>query len=352
MTSRAEDAYPVLNSIIDGFSGRRVLLVGDIVADHYIKGKSSRISREAPVLILKYQEETVIAGQAGNTAANIAALGGEARLVSVVGQDSRGDQLMAALQTAGVRTEGIIRSETGSTLTKTRILAGGHHTARQQVIRIDDDERLPITEADKAAVLSNMQAASNWAEAIVVSDYGYGVVDEQTWELALDIAAKRKIPLVLDSRYNLQRWTGATLITPNEEEALAAVGTNETQDYQIELVGEQLRQLTGCENLIITRGNEGMVLFQDAAPAIHLPIFGSKECTDVTGAGDTVVATATLALSTGSSPADAMVLSNLAGALVVMKLGTATVSCSEMKAGLAEVPASVGSASVSSTAKS
>lgn len=320
-----------LAQIIDGFSGRRILLVGDLVADHYIKGKSSRISREAPVLILKYQEESVIPGQVGNTAANVAALGGEALLVGAVGRDARGDQLFDALKSAGIRMDGVVRSETGATLTKTRILAGGHHTARQQVIRIDDDERLVLSADDRSAMLDQMKQADQWAEAIIVSDYGYGVINEETWAMAVQIAAQRNIPLVLDSRYGLTRWKGATLITPNEEEALNVVGCDGSCKYDIEKIGADLRAKTDCRHLIITRGNEGMVLFQDDCPPMHLPIFGSNECTDVTGAGDTVVATATLTLAGGNSPETAMKLSNLAGALVVMKLGTATVSQKEMK---------------------
>lgn len=319
-----------LSQLIQDFSRRRVLLVGDLVADHYITGKSSRLSREAPVIILKFQGESVIPGQAGNTAANIAALGGEARLVGVIGKDMRGDQLFEALTEANVQLDGIVRSPTGSTLTKTRILAGGHHTAMQQVIRIDDDERLPASQADQEQVLANMRANADWADAIIVSDYGYGVVTEDTWKLAREIAEQRKVPLVLDSRYSLTRWTGATLITPNEEEALAAAaGISPTGD--IHTVGSNLCEVTQCQNLIITRGNEGMVLFGVGTEPIHLPAFGSKECTDVTGAGDTVVATATLALACQADAHTAMILSNLAGSLVVMKIGTATTTQDEMK---------------------
>lgn len=326
-----------LSHIIDQFSGRRILLVGDLVADHYITGKSSRISREAPVLILKYQGETVLPGQAGNTAANIAALGGVARLVGLIGSDTRGDSLYQALQNAGVDASGIVRTAEGATLTKTRILAGGRHTARQQVIRIDDDERLAGGEAEQQAVLQNMAAAADWAEAVIVSDYGYGVVTEATWELARKIATERRIPLVLDSRYNLTNWTGATLITPNEEEALAAAGAS-SGEVSIRDVGAVLRETAQCEHLIITRGNEGMLLFERESEPVELPVFGSTECTDVTGAGDTVVATTALSMAAGTSARTAMVLANLAGALVVMKLGTATTTQQEMKLELDLVP--------------
>lgn len=319
-----------LAQTIKAFQGKRVLLVGDLVADHYITGKSSRISREAPVIILKYLGESVKPGQAGNTAANIAALGGEARLVGIVGSDRRGDELYEALAAANVQLDGIVRSESGATLTKTRILAGGRHTAMQQVIRIDDDERLPGHSGEKQALLAQMEAARDWAEAIIVSDYGYGVVCEQTWSLAREIASSRNLPLVLDSRYNLTRWTGATLITPNEEEALTAAGVTSTASTTIEEVGKRLRDLTRCEHLIITRGNEGMILFNSEDDPVRLPVFGSTECTDVTGAGDTVVATTALALSAGTNAKTAMILSNLAGALVVMKVGTATTDQAEM----------------------
>jgi len=326
-----------LRNIIEGFAGRRILLVGDLVADHYIKGKSSRISREAPVLILTYQDESVIPGQVGNTAANIAALGGVAMVVGMVGNDNRGDQLLAALSDAGVDISGIFRSPKGATITKTRILAGGHHTARQQVIRIDDDDRLIFEAEDHVVLLENMRKAGATAEAIIVSDYGYGSVNETTWNLASKIAQERNIPLVLDSRYNLPNYHGATLITPNEEEALAAGSFSVDVPYEIEIVGEKVREVTQCENLIITRGNEGMVLFCDGSSPVHLPIFGSDECTDVTGAGDTVVATATLALAAGARPVDAMTLSNLSGAIVVMKMGTATVDKDELTSNLGTI---------------
>lgn len=327
-----------LPPLVDSFTGRKVLLVGDLVADHYIKGKSSRLSREAPVIILKYQEEYVVPGQVGNTAANIAALGGQAMLVGVVGSDARGQQLCDALSDSGVDLAGIVKSEGGATLTKTRLLAGGHHTARQQVIRIDDDERLTPTDKDRRAIHAAMRRAGRHADAVIVSDYGYGVIDEPTWQLALDIATTRSIPLVLDSRYSLTQWKGATLITPNEEEAVAAAGLAGTCGYNIVEVGKKIRRLSQCQNLIITRGNEGMILFTGKGQPTQLPIFGSDECTDVTGAGDTVVATSTLALAAGAKPAQAMVLSNLAGSIVVMKMGTATLTQEEMHAGFEMIP--------------
>jgi rfaE bifunctional protein kinase chain/domain len=205
------------------------------------------------------------------------------------------------------------------------------------VIRIDDDERMPLTAEDRSLVLDKMEKAAEWAEALIVSDYGYGVVDQLTWNLALRLAAEQNIPLVLDSRYNLAQWQGATLVTPNEEEALALAGWDGISPYNINDIGAILREKTCSQNVIVTRGNEGMVLFQVGFGPFHLPIFGSDECTDVTGAGDTVVATATLALAGGATPAGAMALSNLAGALVVMKLGTATVTQEEMKQNLSMV---------------
>lgn len=337
MSERVSDVTG-FESLIRKFEGRKVLLIGDLVADHYIKGKTSRISREAPVLILKFLGEHVVAGQVGNTAANIAALGGQACLVGCVGSDHRGDALLAALAEAGVNTEHVIRIEGASTLTKTRILAGGHHTARQQVIRIDDDERMRLDDKHCDLVLDALNAAAEKAEVIIVSDYGYGLVNERTWKRALEIGAEKNIPVVLDSRYDLCKWQGASLITPNEEEALAVAGVSPDCGYDIRSVGRKVRELTGCKDLIITRGNEGMMLFSKDGDPVPVPIFGSDECTDVTGAGDTVVATASLALAGGASAVEAMTLSNLSGALVVMKMGTATVNRAELISSLHLIP--------------
>jgi rfaE bifunctional protein kinase chain/domain len=337
-TTLAEAHNKQLLQFIPKLKGARVLLVGDLVADHYIFGNTSRISREAPVLILKYQQETIIPGQAGNTAANIAALGGKVAPIGVIGKDLRGKELKAALKSRGVDVRQVIELAGQSTLTKTRILAGGHHAARQQVIRIDDDERMNISDGDiEARIIDAITRAAAASNVIVVSDYGYGVVSDAVWDAAVRLKTKHRIPLVLDSRYKLTSRKGATLITPNEGEALACCGLSVESDYRIEDVGRKLLKLSAAENVLITRGNEGMVLFTTGAKPVSIPIFGSDECTDVTGAGDTVVATISVALAAGASAEQAARLANVAGGLVVMKIGTATVSAEELKASLTSI---------------
>lgn len=329
-SSSLYDSQRMIN-LLDQFAGKNIVLIGDVVADHYIHGNTSRISREAPVLILQYCEETVIPGQVGNTSTNIAGLGGNPFLVSAVAKDIRGDQLLDALSSRQVNTESIIRSDQGATLTKTRILAGGHHTGRQQVIRIDDDRRMELSPEESARILTLFIERAENADAIIVSDYGYGCITPEIWDKAVEIKTRKGIPLVLDSRYKLTEWRGATLITPNEEEAMACIGMTPGQQVdKILSVGEKIRSLTQTEHLLITRGNEGMALFENGKNAVQIPIFGTDECTDVTGAGDTVVATATLALAAGASPLEAAFLANVAGGIVVMKMGTATVSIEEM----------------------
>lgn len=319
-----------LSSVVQKFSGRRILLVGDMLADHYIFGRTSRISREAPVLILKYQQERTVPGQAANTASNIAALGGKVTPVGVIGKDATGRELKSALRARKIRTDSLLELKRFSTLTKTRILAGGHHTCRQQVIRIDDDERMTLDSSVHEDLVRIIRAEGESADAIVVSDYGYGLVSPEVWEAALEIKTRRGVPLVLDSRYQLEKLRGATLITPNEEEAVETCGFTTEDGYEIEAIGRQLLKRTGSENVLVTRGNEGMVLFRRGRPPRHVPIFGSDECTDVTGAGDTVVATVSLALAAGATPEEAVLLSNVAGGIVVMKMGTATVSQEEL----------------------
>jgi len=326
----AADAKRLLG-ILPAIRNKHVLLVGDIVAAPYISGSSSRISREAPVLILRYQNEMVIPGQAGNTACNVAALSGKVTPLGVIGKDVRGGQLKAALKERGVHPRELLTLPRVNTLTKTRILAGGHHAARQQVIRIDDDERLEVNAGATEKICAAMRRVAGDAHVIVVSDYGYGVVNDEVWNVAVELKREHNIPLVLDSRYHLTRRKGATMITPNEEEAVGCVGKTVDDEYDLLKIGPQLLKNTGAENVLITRGNEGMILFQPRRQPVEIPIVGSDECTDVTGAGDTVVATIALALAGGATPEDAARLANVAAGVVVMKIGTATVTPQEIK---------------------
>ena len=323
-----------LLSLIEGFSNRRVLVVGDIIADEFIYGEVARVSREAPVLILKYDATEMVAGGAGNAANNVAALGGQARLVGVVGADPEGRRLLASFH-RGVERSFISRAREYRTPVKTRILAGGVHSAKQQIVRIDREAGRPLTDRASRAYTSKIRSALDGCDAVVLSDYGSGLVTPALATLireTLDRRSRRRpVPILVDSRYRLIDYRGFTTCTPNESEVEQIAGIRVNDSAQaLEHAGRLLLRRTRMGAVLVTRGSRGMALFQPRQTTVHIPIFGSDEVADVTGAGDTVIATVGLALAAGASFYEAARLANYAGGLVVMKRGTATVSAQEM----------------------
>jgi D-glycero-beta-D-manno-heptose-7-phosphate kinase len=323
-----------LLALVDGFSSRRVLVVGDLIADEFIYGEVSRVSREAPVLILKYDATQMVAGGAGNAANNVAALGGRARLSGLVGADAEGRRLLASFD-RGVDKAHVIRAREYRTPVKTRILAGGVHAARQQVVRIDRDTGWPLDASVSRALADKIEPALERCDAVLLSDYGSGLVTPALADAIRRVVARgtrrRPIPVLLDSRYRLLDYRGLTTCTPNESEVEAALGVRIDDDLEaLERAGRLLLRRTGMQAVLITRGSRGMALFQPKQATVHLPIFGADEVADVTGAGDTVIATFGLALAAGASFYEAARLANYAGGLVVMKRGTATVSAQEL----------------------
>jgi rfaE bifunctional protein kinase chain/domain len=325
-----------LLSLIDGFGGRRVLVVGDIIGDEFIYGDVARVSREAPVLILKYDGTETLPGGAGNAAANIVALGGHAALAGLVGADAEGRRLLGSLP-RGVDRRAVVRSTGYRTPVKTRILAGGIHSAKQQVVRIDRATDWPVSKAVSEVFARKLTPVLGDCDAVVLSDYGSGLV---TPALAASIRAavarrtrRRPVPVLVDTRYRLLDFRGLTTCTPNESEVEHVLGSRIDDDpLALERAGRTVLRRTGMQAVLITRGSRGMALFQPKQPTIHVPIFGKDEVTDVTGAGDTVIATFGLALAAGASYYEAARLANYAGGLVVMKRGTATVSDRELSA--------------------
>ena len=323
-----------LSAIINAFSSRRVLVVGDLIADEFIYGEVSRVSREAPVLILKYDATEVVPGGAGNAANNVAALGARALLAGLVGADDQGKRLLASFG-KGVNTQQVVRAKHYRTPVKTRILAGGIHSAKQQVVRIDRDTGWPLSEDVSHAFAEQLAPALAECDAVLLSDYGSGLV---TPDLALAIrralearTPRRSVPIVVDSRYRLLDFKGLTACTPNESEVEQALDVEINDDLDVlESAGRTLLRRTGMQAVLITRGGRGMALFQPKQPTVHIPIHGSDEVADVTGAGDTVIATHASALAAGGSFEEAARLANYAGGLVVMKRGTATVSSAEL----------------------
>lgn len=312
------------------FAGRRVVIVGDLVADQYLNGTISRVSREAPVFIVRHDETETRPGAAANTAANIASLGGEAILIGTVGDDENAEMLLESLNPL-VANDSIVRVPGTRTTTKVRVLAGQHYAARQQMIRIDYETAKDLDSDIRARLETHFAKHAESADAIVVSDYGYGVVTPELFKYACDAAASRNIPLIVDSRFRLREFSGATSATPNQDEVEQILGSG-FSDADC----EGLRETLGLEALLVTRGNKGMLLIEADRPTVSIDAVGSTEPVDVTGAGDTVIAAYALGLAAGSSFADAARIANHAGSVVVMKKGTATVTAEELERSLAE----------------
>jgi rfaE bifunctional protein kinase chain/domain len=343
----ADETLPTterLLALIGAMAGRPVVLVVDLVADRFITGVPKRISREAPVLILSYQGEVLAPGGGANAVANVAALGGRPLPLGVVGDDPSGRELVAALAALGVDTAGILTRPGYRTPTKVRILGGGRHSIKQQIVRYDIEDHLTLSDEERQAFAERLAAWSGIGgggegetEVAILSDYGYGAVEPALLPVvrtALGPAAT----LVCDSRYRLGEFAGLDGATPNEEEAEALLGgAIEDDPDRLEEGGRRLLDRLNARFLLITRGSRGMSLFT-AGPggntgrgtAVHLPVHGTDQVADVTGAGDTVIGTFALALAAGATPVEAALLANYAGGVVVMKMGTATLTPEEL----------------------
>ena len=316
-----------LIEIVRALADRRVVVVGDAIADQFVYGNISRVSREAPVFILRHEQTETVPGGAANCAINLAALGARVSLITAVGKDDAGTELRQKLSAAGVDVDGVIVSDKIQTTTKVRILAGHAHSNKQQVIRIDYDGKPVDDDELRRSILNALTNAVSAADAIVISDYNYGVVDDRAIALIRNSHPK---PILVDSRFRLADFRGFTAATPNEDEVEHLVGHSLTSVEQLESAAKTLKDRLNHKALLVTRGARGMMLIEDSTP-LHIPAVGAQQSVDVTGAGDTVIATFTLAIASGASFADAAHLANHAGGLVVMKRGTASVTPSELE---------------------
>jgi len=323
-----------LLALVGALRGRCVAVIGDVVADEFVYGRVARVSREAPVLILEYDSTEIVPGGAGNAANNVASLGGTAALAAVVGRDEPGQRLLRALHKR-VDSRRVVRAAARPTPVKTRILAGGIHSAKQQVVRIDRGVANGFDDRARAAFERQAMAACAGADAVLVSDYGSGLVTPalvRRLRAAADTGSPA-VPMLIDTRHRLLDYRGLTACTPNESEVEQALGVRINDNLKVlEKAGRELLERTRMRAVLITRGSRGMALFVKGAPTLHIPIYGSDEIADVTGAGDTVMATMALALAAGATFELAARLANYAGGLVVMKRGTATVSAAELTA--------------------
>jgi rfaE bifunctional protein kinase chain/domain len=315
------------------FGKKRVVILGDMVADQFLHGTIARVSREAPVFILNHDMTDTRAGGAANAAANISALGGEAVLIGFRGNDENGLLLAQELERSSVDCRFIVSDDSLRTTTKVRVLGGQQHAPRQQVIRIDYAHREPIAGELYEQLEQHLIAGCEGADAIIVSDYNYGAAKPEIVDAARRLAVEKGIPLIIDSRFGLEQFPQATAATPNHEEVEQILGKNFTMDDCT-----ALRERLGYKALLVTRGSKGMTLFEEGSTPRHLEAVGSKEPVDVTGAGDTVIGTFALGLASGLSFYDSAIVANHAGGIVVMQRGTAAVSSSELLASLESEP--------------
>ena len=318
-----------LIAIIRRFPQRKILVVGDSVADQFVFGAISRVSREAPVFILRHEHTETTPGGAANCAMNLASLGASVALISVTGEDEAGRALAEKLQSAGLDCSGLITAPALQTTTKVRILAGQAHSTRQQVIRIDYEGQSLSDFRLRRTMQENVVKQLTAADAVIISDYNYGVVSAEIVEAIRETANARGIPVLVDSRFQLSSYTGFTSATPNEEEVETLLG-KVIEEGELNTAGQELRKKLGHRALLITRGGHGMTLFEEGVEPLEIEAVGAREPVDGTGAGDTVIAAYTVALASDASFPDAARLANYAGGLVVMKRGTATISSEEL----------------------
>jgi rfaE bifunctional protein kinase chain/domain len=312
-------------AIAGGFTGTTILVVGDVMLDRFVWGSVSRISPEAPVPVVRLERESESLGGAGNVAMNVVALGGRAIPVGVRGEDRDGERLEALCREAGVTVEGLVAAPGRPTTVKMRVVA--HH---QHVVRVDREEDGPLDPKIAAAIRARASALLPRASAVVVSDYDKGAIAEELLASLLPEAARRKVPIVVDPKARLfPHYTPATVVTPNAREAKEAAGAGATAGEDLEAVGRRLLARLGSPYLLITRGDRGMLLLGGPAGPLAIPA-AAREVFDVSGAGDTVVATLALALASGATMEEAAILANQAAGVVVGKLGTATLTREEL----------------------
>ena len=326
-----------LISITNKMQGKKILVIGDIVADVYVDGRISRISREAPVLILEKAGEKVVAGGAANVVANAATLGAEVYAVGVIGDDDHAESLRKIFKELDVHIEGLVRDKSRPTISKTRIIAGGRATVSQQIVRIDSESKEPLGKKVEAELLAKIDKILPTVDGIIMSDYGSGTVTANARKLITRYAAKHKLPNIVDSRYNIGDFAGVGYIKQNDSELGAFVGQELNDVTDLIGAGTQILTKLNVDGALITRGEMGMSLFERSGATHHIPVSDMSEVYDVSGAGDTCIAAFLLALTTGAQPALAAKIANFAAGIAVRKLGTSTVSATELIATLERI---------------
>ena len=335
-----------LKNIVRNFHGKKILVVGDLIADVYLDGRISRISREAPVLILEEVGKKIVAGGAANVIANAATLGGKVYAVGVVGNDDYADNLKKILSDHKVNVEGIVTDKSRPTISKTRIIAGGRATVSQQIVRIDRESKEPLHKKIEAKLIGHLDKILPKVDGIILSDYGAGTITESVKKLVIRHAGQNKIPSMVDSRYRIGDFAGIGYAKQNDSELAAFVKTEINDVETLIDAGTKLLAKLNSDGVLITRGEMGMSLFERGGAVHHIPVTDKSEVFDVSGAGDTCVAAFILSLTAGAEPVNSARISNYAAGVAVRKLGTSTVNSKELLTALKNFAQEVGDKNV------
>ena len=319
-----------LKRIVNNFRGKKILVVGDLIADVYLDGRISRISREAPVLILEEAGKKIVAGGAANVIANAAQLGGKIFAAGITGADDYAKSLKKILADFNVDTSGIVADSERPTISKTRIIAGGRATVSQQIVRIDRESKLPLSKSVETTLIERIKKFLPQIDGIILSDYGAGTITDGVKNLLINFAAEKNLPSMIDSRYRIGAFKNIGYVKQNDSE-LAAFMKIEIDDVATLVdAGKKLLSMLDAEGVLITRGELGMTLFEKGGAVHHIPVTDKSEVFDVSGAGDTCVAAFMLSLTAGATPVESARLSNYAAGVAVRKLGTSTVNSNEL----------------------
>jgi rfaE bifunctional protein kinase chain/domain len=325
-----------LERLIDDFAAIRLLVIGDLVLDEYVWGEVERVSPEAPVPIVHVRDETVMLGGAANAARNVVALGGSVECCSVIGRDAAGRRIAQLLKDLGIDPAGLVQVEDRPTTRKTRIIARS-----QQVVRFDRETFDPPPPAAGRELLAAIARAAPRVKGVIVEDYGKGVLSRRIARASMQLFQDAQLPVAVDPKADLSHYRGAQLLKPNLREAEELAGIRVRSEEDLQRIAMRLRRLTGGASVVVTRGNDGMSLFEDDGPGLRVPTV-PREVFDVQGAGDTAIAALTLALRAGGTLLEAAVIANAASGVVVGKVGTATASADEVKALLPDAIAAAG----------
>ena len=321
-----------LKKLLRDMQGKRILILGDVIADIYLFGSIARISREAPVLVLEQAEERVVAGGAANVVNNVATLGGSAEACGIVGDDKAAEGLRSILLKNGAGVEGLLTDKTRPTIAKTRIIAGGRETVSQQIVRVDRESRAPMTEALSNALVKYVESRiEEGIDGLVLSDYGGAVVTDDVQKKILALCREKGVLTIVDSRYSVKRFVGVDYVKQNDSELSAAFGRELKDEKDIRETGAELLKLLDAKGILVTRGDKGMTVIEEGV-AEDIPVRDKSEVFDVSGAGDTCVAAFILAKAAGADSVRAAELANFASGIAVRKKGTATVSEEELSA--------------------